>query len=143
MIFHAPQLAALLSILLSFSRLELSAALGAPPPVPPPVEALPIPPAVNAHPSTDGLFLFEQLLHHEDPSLGTFAQRVWWNSEFWGGPGSPVCALFAFVLFSFQMMITMIDRRSDGGRKGLADGNAGRLCSLRLERQTPSIMGDI
>ncbi|GME32856.1 putative serine protein [Neofusicoccum parvum] len=33
---------------------------------------------------------FEQLIDHENPSLGTFSQRYWWSSEYWAGPGSPV-----------------------------------------------------
>lgn len=33
---------------------------------------------------------FEQLIDHDDPSLGTFLQRYWWNAEFYAGPGSPV-----------------------------------------------------
>lgn len=40
--------------------------------------------------STSGLLSFEQLLDHNDPSKGTFSQRVWYNSEFWSGPGAPV-----------------------------------------------------
>ncbi|KAG9235889.1 putative serine protease K12H4.7 [Amylocarpus encephaloides] len=37
-----------------------------------------------------GAALFDQLLDHNDPSKGTFRQKFWWNTEFWGGPGSPV-----------------------------------------------------
>ncbi|KAJ5732680.1 Peptidase S28 [Penicillium malachiteum] len=33
---------------------------------------------------------FEQLLDHSNPSLGTFSQRYWYNSEWWAGEGSPV-----------------------------------------------------
>ncbi|EFQ31491.1 serine carboxypeptidase S28 [Colletotrichum graminicola] len=33
---------------------------------------------------------FEQLIDHNDPELGTFQQRFWWNSTFWKGPGSPI-----------------------------------------------------
>ncbi|PSR81934.1 endoprotease endo-Pro [Coniella lustricola] len=40
--------------------------------------------------NTSGLITFEQLLDHNDPSKGTFSQRVWYNSEFWSGPGAPV-----------------------------------------------------
>lgn len=44
---------------------------------------------------TTGEGYFEQLLDHDNPSKGTFKQHYWWNSEFYGGPGSPVrqCSL--------------------------------------------------
>lgn len=51
----------------------------------------PVPPAVAADDVT--LYnetTFEQLIDHDDPSLGTFSQRYWWNAEFYTGPGSPV-----------------------------------------------------
>lgn len=41
--------------------------------------------AVPANEST-----FEQLIDHDNPSLGTFSQRFWWSEQFWAGPGSPV-----------------------------------------------------
>lgn len=53
--------------------------------------AVPLPPAAAARISNStGNFVFEQLLDHDTPLLGTFGQRVWWNSEHWGGPGSPI-----------------------------------------------------
>jgi hypothetical protein len=56
--------------------------------VPPPV---PFPPATAARlANSTGNFTFSQLLDHDIPFLGSFGQRVWWNSEFWGGPGSPI-----------------------------------------------------
>lgn len=33
---------------------------------------------------------FDQLIDHDNPSLGTFSQRYWVNNEFYGGPGSPI-----------------------------------------------------
>lgn len=33
---------------------------------------------------------FEQYIDHTNPSLGTFQQRYWYNSEFWDGQGSLV-----------------------------------------------------
>ncbi|KAE8443392.1 hypothetical protein EG329_001951 [Mollisiaceae sp. DMI_Dod_QoI] len=33
---------------------------------------------------------FDQLIDHNNPSLGTFPQRYWYNIEFWNGTGSPV-----------------------------------------------------
>jgi len=33
---------------------------------------------------------FEQLIDHDNPSLGTFSQRFWWSAEYYAGPGSPV-----------------------------------------------------
>lgn len=38
-----------------------------------------------------GSSFFTQLLDHDDPSKGTFQQKFWWNSQYWAGPGSPVC----------------------------------------------------
>ena len=35
--------------------------------------------------------IFEQNIDHDNPSFGTFKQRYWINTEFWKGPGSPVC----------------------------------------------------
>ena len=33
---------------------------------------------------------FEQLIDHENPSLGTFSQFYYYSTEFYKGPGSPV-----------------------------------------------------
>ncbi|PMD15664.1 putative serine peptidase, partial [Hyaloscypha hepaticicola] len=33
---------------------------------------------------------FDQLIDHNDPALGTFSQRYWWSTQFYGPPGSPV-----------------------------------------------------
>ncbi|ATY65732.1 serine protease [Cordyceps militaris] len=33
---------------------------------------------------------FDQLIDHDDPSLGTFKQRYWANPEFYAGPGAPI-----------------------------------------------------
>jgi meiotically up-regulated gene 157 (Mug157) protein len=33
---------------------------------------------------------FEQLIDHENPSLGTFSQFYYYSTEFWNGTGSPV-----------------------------------------------------
>ncbi|KAM3083810.1 hypothetical protein ACMFMF_001174 [Clarireedia jacksonii] len=57
----------------------------------PPVEADDEFPITSAAASTTtGNSTFTQLLDHDNPSAGTFSQRFWWNSEFWGGPGSPI-----------------------------------------------------
>jgi hypothetical protein len=51
----------------------------------------PLPPPATAESSaTYGQSTFEQLIDHKNPSLGTFSQQYWWNSEWWGGEGSPV-----------------------------------------------------
>ncbi|KFG79118.1 putative serine peptidase [Metarhizium anisopliae] len=34
--------------------------------------------------------LFDQLIDHNNPSLGTFKQRFWWSADSYGGPGSPI-----------------------------------------------------
>ncbi|CAJ2507165.1 Uu.00g083510.m01.CDS01 [Anthostomella pinea] len=39
---------------------------------------------------TAGWGTFDQLLDHSNPELGTFAQRYWYSSTYWEGPGSPV-----------------------------------------------------
>jgi hypothetical protein len=36
------------------------------------------------------LATFDQLIDHNDPALGTFSQRYWWSTQFYGPPGSPV-----------------------------------------------------
>ncbi|KAK3995696.1 putative serine protease EDA2 [Cladorrhinum sp. PSN332] len=38
----------------------------------------------------NGKGTFTQLIDHSNASVGTFSQRFWWSTEFWGGPGSPV-----------------------------------------------------
>ena len=48
------------------------------------------PTAPAAVPATSGNTTFKQLLDHDNPSLGTFSQRFWWNDQYWAGPGSPV-----------------------------------------------------
>lgn len=40
--------------------------------------------------STTGQGVFQQLIDHSDPSLGTFSQSFWWSSQYWTGPGAPV-----------------------------------------------------
>lgn len=55
--------------------------------------SLPFPPviqAIAAPPGGNGAEIFEQLIDHSNPSLGTFSQQYWWNSTYWKGPGSPV-----------------------------------------------------
>jgi len=38
---------------------------------------------------------FEQLIDHENPSLGTFSQFYYYSTEFYKGPGSPVVSSIA------------------------------------------------
>lgn len=33
---------------------------------------------------------FQQLIDHNNPSLGKFTQRYWWNADHYAGPGSPI-----------------------------------------------------
>lgn len=33
---------------------------------------------------------FDQLIDHNNPSLGTFKQTYWYSLQFWKGSGSPV-----------------------------------------------------
>lgn len=65
---------------------SLSRAIHPPRPVPPPVSR----PVSTQSSVVDGNATFEQLLDHHDSSKGTFSQRYWWSTEYWGGPGSPV-----------------------------------------------------
>jgi hypothetical protein len=62
----------------------------APKPIPPPATA-----SANA---TYGQSTFQQLIDHKNPSLGTFPQRYWWNSEWWNGAGAPVIFPFCMVI---------------------------------------------
>jgi hypothetical protein len=78
-----PSLFFVLSVLISLFSWQTQAQLW-PPLVPPPIFA-----AVSAGP-LGGNTTFQQLIDHKDPSLGTFAQRFWWNTTYWAGPGSPV-----------------------------------------------------
>lgn len=39
---------------------------------------------------TLGNFTFTQKLDHSGKETGSFEQRIWYNSEFWAGPGSPI-----------------------------------------------------
>ncbi|KAI0002342.1 peptidase S28 [Xylariaceae sp. FL0662B] len=39
---------------------------------------------------TAGWGTFDQLLDHSCPELGTFAQRYWYGTQYWKGPGSPI-----------------------------------------------------
>ncbi|KAJ5899127.1 Peptidase S28 [Penicillium taxi] len=57
-------------------------------PLPPPTQAEYASSALNS--ANYGEETFEQLLDHKNPSLGTFSQRYWYNSEWWEGEGSPV-----------------------------------------------------
>jgi hypothetical protein len=38
---------------------------------------------------------FEQLIDHENPSLGTFSQFYYYSTEFYKGPGSPVVSVLS------------------------------------------------
>jgi len=52
-----------------------------------------IPPvAVDFAPSfkNSGQGVFKQYIDHNNTALGTFDQRFWYNSTFWGGSGYPV-----------------------------------------------------
>jgi hypothetical protein len=81
--FFAIMKAPIVSVV-SLLAAAVSARLGKP--VPPPLEL----PETHAGLVTNGNSIFEQLLDHTNPSLGTFSQSYWYNFEFWKGPGSPV-----------------------------------------------------
>lgn len=43
-----------------------------------------------SEPGFGKLEYFDQLIDHSNPSLGTFKQRYWWNTDHYGGPHSPI-----------------------------------------------------
>jgi hypothetical protein len=67
--------AALAGAVVTFPRLPAPHALGQPPLHP-----------RRAPPSAT----FTQYIEHDDPTMGTFEQRYWWDVSAWGGPGWPV-----------------------------------------------------
>jgi hypothetical protein len=56
------------------------------------VQPIPVPPAVQIESTFTGNATYKQHISHADHSLGDFSQRYWWSTEFWKGPGSPVCS---------------------------------------------------
>lgn len=46
--------------------------------------------ATTAATPVAGWGFFDQLLDHANPSLGTFKQRYWYNTQYWKGPTSPI-----------------------------------------------------
>ncbi|RDA89996.1 hypothetical protein CP533_2685 [Ophiocordyceps camponoti-saundersi (nom. inval.)] len=67
--------------------ISLATAIGSLGPLPLPIRnSTSLPP--RGHPWTSGLF--RQYINHKNHSLGTFDQRFWWNTDHWGGPGSPI-----------------------------------------------------
>jgi len=38
----------------------------------------------------NGTFFFDQYLDHENKGLGTFKQKIWWDNQYYKGPGSPI-----------------------------------------------------
>lgn len=49
--------------------------------------------AANVGNNSAGAATFDQLIDHNNPSLGTFKQRYWYNTTYYKGPGSPVSTL--------------------------------------------------
>jgi hypothetical protein len=74
---------------------------------------------------------FEQLIDHENPSLGTFSQFYYYSTEFWNGTGSPVVstAKIAMAIDSTRRF-----RSSD------MLINISHRCSLPLERLLSSVI---
>ncbi|CAK7269405.1 hypothetical protein SEPCBS119000_003551 [Sporothrix epigloea] len=60
--------------------------------IPPPLSLEDVfgPNVKRALPKGIGEGVFEQLLDHERPELGTFSQRYWYCTRYWSGPGAPV-----------------------------------------------------
>ena len=48
------------------------------------------PPILATHTPINGSLFFQQLIDHDNPDLGTFPQKFWYNDQYWAGPGSPV-----------------------------------------------------
>lgn len=83
--------ATLLTALLASSALAKRVG-GKPKPVPPALsdERFSKENLLGKRDTTTGQGVFQQLIDHGDPSLGTFNQTFWWSSEYWTGPGAPV-----------------------------------------------------
>lgn len=47
-------------------------------------------PINNNYNSRGKLRYFDQLIDHNNPSLGTFKQEYWYSEEYYGGPGHPI-----------------------------------------------------
>ena len=45
---------------------------------------------VNKTSGTQAPSIFQQLIDHDEPHLGTFGQRYWFNAQYWAGSGAPV-----------------------------------------------------
>lgn len=55
------------------------------------IPRLPLPePLAAEKPDAAKEAVFHQLIDHNNPDLGTFPQRFWYNAEWWKGPGAPV-----------------------------------------------------
>ncbi|KAK0755059.1 hypothetical protein B0T18DRAFT_386834 [Schizothecium vesticola] len=55
---------------------------------------------------------FDQYIDHGNPSLGTFPQRFYYYTTWWGGPGSPACvrlALFDLILADIAHFAKTVD----------------------------------
>jgi hypothetical protein len=75
------------------------------------IPKVPVPPPLSAQVhllAENGSGTFEQYIDHNNPGLGTFAQRFWWNSEFWAGPGSPVSILRRLVGSACGVFLTVV-----------------------------------
>ena len=74
---------ALIDDALAMTRQQVPNFRSARSPAPPPGDStIPASTVLNA--------TFEQLIDHDNPSLGTFSQFYYYSTEFYDGPGSPV-----------------------------------------------------
>lgn len=74
--------------------------------------------------------VFDQLIDHSRPELGTFPQRFWWSTEFYDGPGSPVL-LFTPGEVSAEGYDGYLTNRTLPGLFANATGAAGILLEHR------------
>jgi hypothetical protein len=72
------------------------------------IPKVPVPPPLSAQAQLlSGNATFEQYIDHNNPGLGTFPQRFWYNSEHWAGPGSPVSILRSVGGYCCGVLLTV------------------------------------
>ena len=62
----------------------------------------------EALPPLDTVYLFDQLIDHDDPALGTFQQRYWVSSQYY----QPGTLWLQSVHSAYMLMIRQVDRFS-------------------------------
>lgn len=85
---------------------------------------------------------FQQLIDHNNPDLGTFAQRYWYNDEWWKGKGAPVSRLRHRATNAIDETGCSIYTRRDRGRSvrivSDREHNNGAVCEGNWWRGDPA-----